>query len=223
MFGQGCLNQDFASQLPTPGAPCNLAQQLEGPLTGPEIRKVDPHVGIYHTHESHPRKVQSLGDHLSPEKNVHLPSPEPTQNLVVGPFPRSGIDIHPGDPGPWERLGHHPFHLFSPQPFETQILRSASAAPLRGRLLMTTVVTEEPSGHSMEGEGNRASKALPNVSALPALDEVGVSSPVQEEDDLLLPVKPFLDSFHQLWRKDSTAEVPCLPATFRPLILPKFP
>ena len=83
---------------------------------------------------------------------------------------------------------------------------------------MPAMVTQEPSRQPMVGQGNRALEALPNVATLTTLDEVRIPSPVQEEDYLLLALKPSLNPGNQLLGEDPTTRLcsstgPSLPPT----------
>ena len=84
---QGRLNENFTSQFPPPCTARHLTQELERSLTGSKIGKMDPHVGVDHSYEGHPGKIQPFGNHLSPQEDIQLPPSKTPQNLMVGPLP----------------------------------------------------------------------------------------------------------------------------------------
>ena len=57
---EGLHHHPPSPQAPT-RAPRHLGQQLEHPLSRPEIGKVDADVGAHNTYQCHLRQVQSLG------------------------------------------------------------------------------------------------------------------------------------------------------------------
>src|SRR5690606_36951507 len=101
VIGRSRLDQHTAAARSTSGAPCNLAQKLEAPLGGTEIREVDPHVGVYHPDQRHVREIQPLGNHLGADQDVHVTSAKAIEDLGVPPLAAGGIHVHPRDPRRW--------------------------------------------------------------------------------------------------------------------------
>jgi hypothetical protein len=86
-----------------------------------------------------------------------------------------------------------------------KILATAAPTKFRSCLLVSAVVTEEPSAHPVKRERNRTMDAAPNVAAHPALEEVRVTATVEEQDHLLLPAETLAHGLDQTRRKDRAA------------------
>src|SRR5207237_686270 len=63
-----------------------------------------------------------------------------------------------------------------------------------------TVMTNEPAPRAVVRERHVALLALPDMAAVSALHERGVTSAVQQEDDLLVLLKSVVDSVDQRFR-----------------------
>jgi hypothetical protein len=92
--------------------------------------------------------------------------------------------------------------LLRPDPAEADVARRASDAPLRLLLLVEAVVAGEPGAPPVEGEGDGARRAVPDVAAVAALNEVRVAPPVQQEDGLLAAREPVSNGLLQLGGED---------------------
>jgi hypothetical protein len=114
---------------------------------------VDPYIGVHHADQGHPREIQAFGDHLGSEEDIEFPSAKTPKDLMVGPLPGGCVHVHPGNSSVGEGLRHDPFHLFGPEPPETQVFPSAAVTPPWARFIMPTVVAEESSGHTVVGKG----------------------------------------------------------------------
>ena len=204
----GRLNHHLPSQRSSSRPPRHLTQELEGPLACPEVGQMKPHIGIHHTHQCHPGEVQSLGDHLSAQEDVHLPSLHPTQDLVMSPLPGGGVHIHPGQASLGKGLRHDPLHLFGAQPPEGEILRPTPATPLGSRLVVAAVVAEDAFADPMIGERDRAVGTGLHIPALTALHEAGVSAAIQEQNHLLAPSDPLSNPLRQCGREHGSAVLP---------------
>ena len=203
--GHRRLDQDLPAPGTPPRPPRHLAEELEGALRGPEVREVDPHVGVHHAHEGHPGKIQPLGDHLGAQQDVHLVALDPSQDLLVRPLPRGRVHVHAGDPRPGEGLGDHPLDLLGPESPEVELRRPAPLAPRRGGLLVATVVAHHAAGGAVEGQGHGAVPAAPDVAALLTLDEGGIPPAIEEQDHLFLPGQPLVHRRAELRRQNGAA------------------
>ena len=176
-------------QNPAPGRPASrpagdLRDQLEGSLGSPEIGQVKPGVRIDDAHQGDPGKIQTFGDHLRPEQNVHLAPLDGVEDPVVGPLDRCGVGIHPRQSRGRNALGEPPL----------QELRADSAGPmhasatlrtfLRNGQIVAAVVAPQSRRRPMHGQRDIAGRTLPNVTAARALKEVGKAAAVEEEEHL---------------------------------------
>ena len=73
--GKG-LDDDPAAGRTPPRPARHLAQELESPLAGAEIRQVQAGIGADHAHQRHRGYVQSLGHHLRADEDIRLPTAE---------------------------------------------------------------------------------------------------------------------------------------------------
>ncbi len=143
-----------------------------------------------------------LGDHLRADEHVALAPREPLENGEVAAPPRRRIEIHPGDPDAGEQI--HELHLDplrADAPVHELVLSAARARVGNGRV-MSAVVAHEPLPAAVEGEGDRAVRAVLDPAAAAALDEIRVPPAVEEDDRLLAPLEAPLERGEQLRRQD---------------------
>ena len=72
-----------------------MRHQLKRPLRRAEIGQVQRRIGIDYPHQRHVRKIQSLGDHLCAQQNLHLPLAKRRQCPIVAAMRLHRIGIHP--------------------------------------------------------------------------------------------------------------------------------
>src|SRR5688572_1548724 len=81
----------------SPGTTGNLSEQLEGTLAGAEVREIHGDVGVNYTDQCHERKIETLGDHLRAEQDIDFATLDAAENIVMRPFRRRRVYIHPRD------------------------------------------------------------------------------------------------------------------------------
>jgi len=91
------LHEHLAFNVPAPGAPRHLRQQLEGPFAGAEIRLMQRQVGVNDAHQRHVREMQPLGDHLRADQDVYLADAEIAQRLPVIVLALHRVGVHAPD------------------------------------------------------------------------------------------------------------------------------
>jgi len=85
----------------------HLAKKLKGALTSTKVREVKDSVSGDYAHQGYLRKVQPLGNHLRPDKDVCLVSQESIQDLLVRILSLGNISIPPEQ----SRLGEDTSYL----------------------------------------------------------------------------------------------------------------
>jgi hypothetical protein len=176
----------------------HLRQQLEGPLGGPEVREVDPYVGVDDADQGDVGEVQPLRDHLRAEQDLHLAALHPLQDPVVRPLPGGRVDVHPGDARGREGLADGPLDLLGADAPEADVLRAAAGAAVGRVLLVEAVVAGQPRAAAVVGQGDVAVRAVPDLAALAALHEGRVAAAVQQQDGLLPALHPEADRIDEV-------------------------
>ena len=74
VIGAISLHQHATRPIAATRAAGHLGHQLEGTLGGAKVRQVQRRVGVDHPHERHVGEIESLGDHLGAQQNVHPPA-----------------------------------------------------------------------------------------------------------------------------------------------------
>src|SRR5687768_1620011 len=163
----------------------DLTQQLKAALRRPEIRKVDPDIGVYHPNERDIRKVEAFRDHLRSEQNVDLAAGDAIENPGVRPFPARGVEVHSRDSRRGKSLAQKPLDLLRSK---STLLEIASAAPWAIRswiFLVQAVMADQSLRIPVMGERDAAMRARCDRSTVDALDERRVATAVQEKNALL--------------------------------------
>ena len=66
------LNEHFPLRVASPGAPRDLRQEIKRPFGGPEIRKMQRHIRVDHSHQRYLREVKPFCDHLRSDQDIQL-------------------------------------------------------------------------------------------------------------------------------------------------------
>ena len=66
------LDHRLARLLSAPGPARRLGQELERPLAGTVIRRIERHIRRQDAHQRHIGEIMSLHDHLGPHQDVRL-------------------------------------------------------------------------------------------------------------------------------------------------------
>src|SRR5262245_42420409 len=78
-----CLHNDFAFDVPAPGASGDLRQQLKRSFSRPEVRLMQCEVGVNDSDQSHVWKVQAFGDHLRADQDVDLAGAKIAEDAAI--------------------------------------------------------------------------------------------------------------------------------------------
>jgi hypothetical protein len=97
MFRMPGLDQDTSRSFSPTRSSSDLGNQLKGPLTRPEVRKVQSSISVQHPNQSDTWEVMTLGNHLSSHKNVDITPPKSIQNSSMTRPRPSGVSIHSVD------------------------------------------------------------------------------------------------------------------------------
>ena len=99
MIGRARLHEHAAAAGSPPRPSRHLRHKLERPLAGAEIGEMQAGIGVHHADDGDVRKVEPFGDHLRAQEDIDLARGDTLQNVMMGPFARGRIEIHPRDPG----------------------------------------------------------------------------------------------------------------------------
>jgi hypothetical protein len=106
------LHIDLALHIATAGAPGDLSEQLECPLTAAKVRQMKPHIRIHDANECHIWEMQAFCDHLRADEDVDFASPEGVQRIPERVFARDGIRVEALHHGLREECAHEFLHFF---------------------------------------------------------------------------------------------------------------
>ena len=97
VVGQRGLDQDVATQLPSPCSAGDLTQKLKRPLARPEVRQMNADICVHDSHQGDAREVESLGDHLCPEQDVDVAPLHTVEDALVSPLSGGRVHVHARD------------------------------------------------------------------------------------------------------------------------------
>ena len=80
-----------------PCTPCHLSHQLKGTLIGAKIRIIQHCIGIKDAHHTHVVEVQSLRNHLRPDKNIRFSLFEIRNYTLVSRTRAGCVQVHTGN------------------------------------------------------------------------------------------------------------------------------
>ena len=88
------MDDDFAFEFAASGASGDLSDELEGTLTGAEIRNMQAEVGVENSNQSDIGKMQTFGNHLGADEDIDLLRFEFLEDVFESVFTahRIGID-----------------------------------------------------------------------------------------------------------------------------------
>ncbi len=183
------------------GAPCDLGDEAEGALCGPEVREHEPGVGLDDADELHPGEVQALRDHLRAEEDVDLAAAEGVEGLLEHSLLARGVRVEAADGEIAKARLHLLLDALGPVSGKPGIEGAALGAGTRRLCLVAAVVADHLALGLVVGEGHRAVPAAKHEPAGAALEERGKAPAVEKEDGL--PPRP-MGLAHRLdegWRK----------------------
>ncbi len=178
------LHQHPAALVAPARAAGHLRDQVEGPLGGTEVGQVQRGVGIDHADQGHIGEVQSLGDHLRAQQDLHLAAAEGVQGLLVAAGALHGVAVHPqyadaGEAG--ADLGLQPLRA---QAAVVDAPEAALGTLGWGRHLVVAVVAEGDLLRAVVRQRDVAMGTLDHGPAGRALDVGGETAAVQQQDHL---------------------------------------
>src|SRR5262245_16401085 len=185
MIGRAGLTPYFSRVTAAPGSSRHLGEQLERPLGGAKVGKVERDVGVEHADQRDSREIESLGHHLGSEQDVGLAARERGQD-GLGPLalPRH-IGVEAQHAGFGERACQLAFGALRSRAGETEELAPAARALTARRFLVIAIVAAPGAGLEVERERDVAVRTGGNEAADATLGVVGVTAAVEEQDRLL--------------------------------------
>ena len=144
-------------------------------------------IGVHHANQGHVGEVHPFGDHLGAQQNVHLPLFDALQDPVMAPPGRSGVEIHPGEPGLGEPRRDQLLELLSSDPVGPLHRVAALGAGRRDREMPAAIVTAQSRRHPVQRQRDRTIGTLRHLSALGTLNEGGKSPAIEQQECLLAP------------------------------------
>src|SRR5262249_10148948 len=123
------LNENFPGCLPASGTTGHLGEELKGAFAGAEIRQMKSEIGVDNSHESHVRKMQALGDHLCPDKNIDFGAAKSVEGFAVSFLPSHRICIHSPNDCMRKERGHVGLDFFSAKAGVDERILSTFRAP----------------------------------------------------------------------------------------------
>ena len=193
MMGGVSLHHNLTLKFSTSGPTSDLGQQLEGSLPGPNIRDMQPNIGIEYTNESHVRKVKPLGNHLGPDQNIDLVGSEIVQGVTQLVFPTHRVGIDSSDSGTVENLLQNLFNSLRSITSIHNRFAAAFRALLGWQLRKTTNMADEAILFAMKSHRCTAMATVRDIPAFRTENILGKSSAIQEEDGLLSIAQPLFD------------------------------
>src|SRR5437667_127828 len=189
MLGRPRLHEHAAPARAAPRSSCHLGDKLKRPLARAKIGKMQAGVGIHDTDDRDVRKIESLGDHLRAEQDVHVPAGHAVQNVVVRPLARGGIEVHPGDSGPRITHAHKALELLGAEATKPLGDVPTHRTRLGDWFLVAAVMAAQRRRRLVYGERNRALGTAGDVAAGGTLHERRETPAIEQQDDLLTAVE----------------------------------
>ena len=97
MVGCSRLDEDPPALCTPPCSSRHLRDKLKRPLARAKIREMQAGVGVHDTDDRDIGEVESFGDHLRAEQDVHVSAGETLEDVMVRPLARGGVEVHAGD------------------------------------------------------------------------------------------------------------------------------
>lgn len=202
--GRG-LDDDFARHFSATGTASDLGEELEGAFASAEVGGVEREVGIEDADEGDVGEIESLGDHLCSEEDLDLLGAEVAQGVAEGILATGGVGVESGNLGAFEDFIENDFGLFCAVSLKADGGVFALGAEFWDDGLVAADVADEPFLGAMISEGDGTVVALNGVAAGRALEGAGEAAAVEEEDDLFVLFKAFVDGGAEAVREDGVA------------------
>ncbi len=187
------LDKHLSGSVATSGTTRNLADELECPLGAAEIGQVERGVGRGHAHQRHAGIIVSLGDHLGADQDVDLSVFQPFQNAGMASFPGSGVAVHPGYAGVWEKLFDFFFDTLGAAAEKGDVRPAATGTDAGRREGEIAIVAVVALPGLVVGEGHGAVGATEDVAAVAAEKERGETAAVEEQKRLAFSLQVFAE------------------------------
>jgi hypothetical protein len=137
----------------------------------------------------------SLGDHLGSNQDIGLTRPESSQNPLETPLPPDRVPIQSG----YGCFGKETFqdllNFLRSVTEEVNILIAAGSTSFGDRPQIPTIVAKQALGIMVIGEAEATVFADLRTPTASTQQGRRVSSPIQQDQDLLLAIQPFGDGF----------------------------
>ena len=172
---------DHLSRRIAPAPPCELRDELERPLLGPEVGEGETRVRIDDRGDLDAREVVALRHHLRADQNCRARRGEPLERLAQSPRPGGGVRIEadPLESGhPTRQLGVEPLRACTDA---GELDRAALRARLRHLDGVPAVVAVEP-GVPVQRQCDVAAAAAPRRAAGAAVDRARQPPAIEEKD-----------------------------------------
>ena len=205
------LDDHLARQFGASGAARNLRKELVRALAGTEIRHVEGAVRIEDADQGDVREVESLRDHLRPKEDVRLAAAESREEVVMRILARSRIGVHPQNARVRKALLQGRFRPLCADALEVKAGTLALGTVFRNRNPLSADMTAKAGVRPVVSVGNAAVRTADDESAAGADGRSRISAAVQEENRLLVPVKPLTNGLEELAREDHPASASRLP------------
>src|SRR6266542_5325196 len=101
------------------------------------------------------------------------------------PFATRCVYVHPRYSRVWESVAENPLHLLRAEDTLSHGSSAAASALRVQRLVMTTVVAQQPFGRLVMRQRDAAIRTHHHVPAIDALHESGITPAIQQQDGLL--------------------------------------
>ncbi len=157
---------------------------MKRPLRRTEVGQVQCRVRVDHAHQSHPRKIESLGDHLRSQQDVHLSVAEGRERLVVSAVRLHRVGVHSQNAGSRKARGDLGLELLSPHAGVLNAAEFALGALTRRGRAIVAVMADGLLPLAMVRERQLAMRAAQHHATLRALDVRRVAAAIEQQDHL---------------------------------------
>src|SRR5258705_13942560 len=150
-------------------------------------------LGVHDADDGAVGKVEPLRDHLRAQQDVDLAARNALQDVMMGPFARRRIEVHPRDPGAGIAQPDEVLELLRAEPAQALRRVAADSADLGDRLLVPAVVAPHAGWGVVYRERDSALRAPRHVAARGTLDERREPAAIEQQDDLLAALQSTRD------------------------------
>ena len=178
------LNHRPAGAVATSCPTHHLGEHIEGGLPCPEASGIQAQVSVQNANQGHIRQIQSLGNHLGPQKHGDVFLLKMLQNFLVGIHRADRIRIHPAGFHIRKQGSQFLLHLLGAGAYGFQG-PAAGRAPIRCGHGKATVVAHQAAVGAVVGQVNAASGTLRRLAAVDAHQCPAVAPAVQQQNGLL--------------------------------------